>query len=126
MIKVYLIVGLGRATFFLARVRFKLAVFVPVRVGLFRPRASSGRPFLDLGQFGPPIFAYFCPFCPNFQLKMQYFWFGLGWATQNLVQPGSGHPKSGPGWVGSLKIHGLRAEFRVRLWPDTALLNCGF
>ena len=80
-----------------------------VRAGRFWP--GSGWPFLASGQFGPPILAYFCPFLTNFSAKSAIF----------LVRAGSGHPKSGPGRVGPLKTHGLRAKFRVRLWPDSAL-----
>ena len=40
---------------------------------------------------------------------MQFFWVGLGRATQNLAR------------VGPLKTHGPRAKFRVGLWPDPAL-----
>ena len=93
--------GSGSGRPFLASGEFGPAFFGlgQVRAGLFWPRASSGRRFW-------PIFAHFWPI---FQLKMHFFWFGLGRATQNLVRAGSGHPKSGPGRV------------TQNPWPDPAL-----
>ena len=110
--QIQFVVGLGRATFFLAQ----------VGLASFGPGQALAGPFLAPGQFGPPILAYFCQFLTNFSAKSAIFWFGLGRATQNIVRAGSGHPKSGPGRVGPLKIHGPRAKFRVGLWPDPALL----
>ena len=80
-------VGLGWATFFLAR------------FGL-------GLVFLATGLFGPSsILVYFGPILTNFSAKSAFFWFGLGQATQNLAQARSGHskplacrPNLGPGF----------------------------